>query len=134
MGHYISYIKNEEGKWFQFNDSLVNPFNPTNIETECYGGSFTYDDDYDWDKRENSKSAYLLIYRRTAPHRIDLEVKSSEEKNQLLRALDLQEDTPPEIVKRPDEEPTESQEESSEKVEDSEKEKEIREKIEMQQI
>lgn len=33
MGHYISYIKNEEGKWFEFNDSLVNTFNPTNIET-----------------------------------------------------------------------------------------------------
>jgi ubiquitin carboxyl-terminal hydrolase 34 len=43
-GHYISYIKNPEGKWLEFNDSFVNTFNPTNIEAECFGGSFTYDD------------------------------------------------------------------------------------------
>lgn len=48
----------------------------------------------------------------------------------MLRLTEL----PSADVKRPDEEPTESQEESSEKVEDSEKEKELREKIEMEQI
>jgi|JI6StandDraft_1071083.scaffolds.fasta_scaffold690529_1 ubiquitin C-terminal hydrolase len=51
MGHYISYIKNEDGKWFEFNDSLINIFNAANIESECFGGSFTYDDEYDWEKR-----------------------------------------------------------------------------------
>jgi ubiquitin C-terminal hydrolase len=44
MGHYISYIKNEEGKWHEYNDSLINTFNSTNIEAECFGGSYTYDD------------------------------------------------------------------------------------------
>jgi hypothetical protein len=133
MGHYISYIKNEDNKWFEFNDSLVNTFNPTNIETECYGGSFTYDDDYDWDKRENSKSAYILIYRRSAKNHIELEFKSQEEKQEILQELRLVEDCV-EQPKRQDEEPTESQEESSEKVEDSEKEKEMREQIELEQI
>ena len=89
MGHYISYIKSNEGKWFEFNDSLVNTFNPANIEAECFGGSFTYDDDYDWDKRENSKSAYLLLYRRVGKNHIELEVKSQEEKAIILKALNL---------------------------------------------
>ena len=44
MGHYISYIKNEEGKWHEYNDSMISTFNPTNIETECFGGTYTYDD------------------------------------------------------------------------------------------
>lgn len=30
------------------NDSIVNSFNPANIETECFGGTFTFDDEYDW--------------------------------------------------------------------------------------
>ena len=70
MGHYISYIKNDDGKWFEFNDSIINTFNPANIEAECFGGSFTYDDEYDWDKKENSKSAYLLIYRKSGKNHI----------------------------------------------------------------
>lgn len=78
MGHYISYIKNEEGKWLQFNDSLVNTFSAANIEAECFGGSFTYDDEYDWEKRENSKSAYVLIYKNTSDNKIELEINSIE--------------------------------------------------------
>lgn len=49
-------------------------------------------------------------------------MKSPEEKQELLSALKLTEHAP-EVQKRPDEEPTESQEESSEKVDDSEREK-----------
>lgn len=43
MGHYISYIKTESGKWLEFNDSVVNVFNPTLIDAECFGGTLTYD-------------------------------------------------------------------------------------------
>jgi ubiquitin carboxyl-terminal hydrolase 9/24 len=32
MGHYMSYSKGKEGKWLEFNDSIVNNFNPINIE------------------------------------------------------------------------------------------------------
>lgn len=67
----------------------MNTFNPANIEAECFGGSFTYDDDYDWDKRENSKSAYLLLYRRVGKNHIELEVKSQEEKAIILKTLNL---------------------------------------------
>jgi hypothetical protein len=44
-----------------------------------------------------------------------MEVKSQEEKQQLLQLLRLKEDAPPEAVKT-EEEPIESQEESSEQV------------------
>lgn len=30
-GHYISYIKTDQNKWLEFNDSLVTTFNPMNI-------------------------------------------------------------------------------------------------------
>ena len=98
-GHYMSYIKNSDGKWFEMNDSIINTFNPSNIESECFGGSFTYDDEYDWEKRENSKSAYVLIYQNTSENLIELEVSSVEEKNRLLSTLNLKEECPPEPTK-----------------------------------
>lgn len=92
-GHYISYIKTEENKWLEFNDSLVSSFNPNNIESECFGGTFAttsaYDDEYDWDRRESSKSAYLLIYERKGENTIELvmdkiyeNIKSEENKEE----------------------------------------------------
>ena len=51
-GHYISYIKTENNKWYEFNDSIINTFHLSNIESECFGGYFSsYDDDYDWDRK-----------------------------------------------------------------------------------
>lgn len=135
MGHYISYIKNDNGKWFEFNDSLINSFNPANIEAECFGGSISYEDEYDWEKRENSKSAYLLIYQKVKKSQIEMEVKSQTEKAQLLTELRLSEvESVEAAAPKVEEEHTESQEESSEVIEDSEKEKEYRLKIEMEQI
>ena len=99
QGHYISYIKNNDGKWFQYNDSMINTFNPNNIESQCFGGSFTYDDEYDWEKRENSKSAYILMYRNTSEKIIELKVSSIAQKNEILQTLHLQEECPPESTK-----------------------------------
>lgn len=30
-GHYISYVKNEDGNWYKFNDSIVSTMSPDNI-------------------------------------------------------------------------------------------------------
>ena len=80
-GHYISYIKTENNKWYEFNDSLINVFNPSNIESECFGGYHsTYDDDYDWDRRENSKSAYILLYERQGENNIEIVINNLKEK------------------------------------------------------
>jgi ubiquitin C-terminal hydrolase len=45
-GHYYSFIKEREGgeSWFEFNDHVVNSFNPDNIPTEAFGGE---DADYE---------------------------------------------------------------------------------------
>ncbi len=42
-GHYYSLIKERNfvdfraNRWFRFDDSLVSPFNPTQIPEECFG-------------------------------------------------------------------------------------------------
>ncbi len=63
-GHYLSYIKIEENKWVEFNDSIVTSFSQSNIETECFGGVVnSYMDEFEWDRSsETSKSAYVLLY------------------------------------------------------------------------
>ena len=41
-GHYYSFIKDRgpdgEEKWYRFDDEDVSPFDPSSIETECFGG------------------------------------------------------------------------------------------------
>ena len=62
-----------------------------NIESECFGGNYStasaYDDEYDYDRRETSKSAYLLIYEKKGGNTIEMvmdkiyeEYKSEENK------------------------------------------------------
>jgi len=51
-GHYYSYIRERltddmiekgiEPQWFEFNDRIVRPFDPKDIEEECFGGSEEY--------------------------------------------------------------------------------------------
>lgn len=54
-GHYYAYIKNfEDGKWYEFNDSLVSEIDEVELES-AYGGP------------ESSASAYMLLYRRVEP-------------------------------------------------------------------
>lgn len=39
-GHYYSYIKDRASaieQWYEFNDTVVKPFDPENIERECFG-------------------------------------------------------------------------------------------------
>ena len=40
-GHYYSYIKERDGaeRWFTFDDDRISPFDPANIEDECFGGT-----------------------------------------------------------------------------------------------
>lgn len=39
-GHYFSYIKErkDEGKWFEFNDTIVRPFDIKKLAEEAFGG------------------------------------------------------------------------------------------------
>lgn len=58
-GHYYSFIKERtKGKnaWFEFNDTLVRPFDiKRRLRAECFGGE------------KEARSAYILFYQRCAP-------------------------------------------------------------------
>ena len=79
-GHYISIIKTDKDKWYQFDDSRINEFNFDNLGEECFGG-------INEEKREGKKkSAYLLFYElnKKKPIKISLnknEIELYKEKN-----------------------------------------------------
>ena len=81
-GHYYSYIntiregkgnvaefdpsnKNHCDSWLEYNDSRISPFNPKDLESECFGGSYESTSNYIGGfKHEKSQSAYILTYER----------------------------------------------------------------------
>lgn len=74
-GHYYSYIRERGGSgrgWFEFNDTIVTEFDPSDLETECFGGQETggtkgggggggYRGSW---ARERTRNAFLLVYDR----------------------------------------------------------------------
>jgi ubiquitin carboxyl-terminal hydrolase 34 len=76
-GHYYSFIRErlpkvagEACKWYQFNDTLVEPFDPEEIPKTCFGGADTVTE---WDEvagkhvpkwRAKTYNAYMLFYQR----------------------------------------------------------------------
>lgn len=79
-GHYYSFIRErlpkvagEACKWYQFNDTLVEPFDPEEIPKTCFGGADTVTE---WDEvagkhvpkwRAKTYNAYMLFYQRVKP-------------------------------------------------------------------
>lgn len=55
-GHYYSFIENKDGRWFEFNDEKVTPFDVKCLEDEAFGAR---DGEY-----VKIKNAYLLFYER----------------------------------------------------------------------
>lgn len=72
-GHYYSFVK--EGvaeKWFQFNDVSIEPFDPCDIPSACFGGTDTIPQ-FDPlllksipEVVPKTHSAYMLFYQREA--------------------------------------------------------------------
>lgn len=60
-GHYYSYIKERknEGRWFEFNDTIVRPFDIKKLAEEAFGGETGT-----IEVKERIKNAYMLIYER----------------------------------------------------------------------
>lgn len=78
-GHYYSFIKernttgdpNHEEKWFCFNDKTVEPFDPSEIPEQCYGGFDLNSIDPMYPKkarRLKTYSAYMLFYTKRIPN------------------------------------------------------------------
>jgi ubiquitin C-terminal hydrolase len=96
-GHYYSYINTDRGpnesdpnflrtennKWVEFNDSIIRDFAFSRLEAECFGGSMEdISNGYMDDTSEvakliggRSKSAYLLIYERKYKGMVPLRVE-----------------------------------------------------------
>lgn len=86
-GHYISYInitrddkpeesnewlKTDNEKWVEFNDSQVKDYRFKNLEEDCFGGahsSMSLSNDY---KNDYSRNAYMLIYEKRRKELIKL--------------------------------------------------------------
>lgn len=72
QGHYYSFIKDREGEeWYEFNDNLVTPFDPSEIPAEAFGGeddslvpSYVTDAVQAAHMKIKIKNAYVLIYER----------------------------------------------------------------------
>ena len=51
-GHYYSFVEDRKTKmWYEFNDTVVKPFSPKNLEEEAFGGL------PDWAIRKESSSS-----------------------------------------------------------------------------
>jgi hypothetical protein len=57
------------GRWYEFNDALVQPFDPARLEEEAFGSSGGEDD------LEHSSNAYMLIYERLREVPVEAEVE-----------------------------------------------------------
>lgn len=89
LGHYFSYINYKDDKWLEFNDSNIREFNPQNIEAECFGGTSSQSSDNYWEKGENSKNAYILVYERIAKTPLKFVTESQEQKEELEKSLSI---------------------------------------------
>jgi ubiquitin C-terminal hydrolase len=67
-GHYYSFIKEREeksvnyGKWFEFNDTRVSPFNVDKLSEEAYGISTGH---------SRSGNAYFLVYQKVEDRKVE---------------------------------------------------------------
>ncbi|CAD8179644.1 unnamed protein product [Paramecium octaurelia] len=91
VGHYFSYIdiKNQD-QWLEFNDHKIKEFKLKQMQQECFGGvgNMDYNDNDVWGSgfRENSQSAYMLIYEKVQKDQISLVFNSEQElQNHLLQ-------------------------------------------------
>ena len=71
-GHYISIIKVDKDKWYEFDDSKVKEFDIKNLEEQCFGGKKP---DSDEDKKY---SAYLLFYELSKKKPIKMSLNEKE--------------------------------------------------------
>lgn len=71
-GHYYSYISERKpnGRWFEFNDTIVKSFDVKRLSEEAFGGEVGT-----FEIKEKIKNAYMLIYERKS------KVNSSEHYN-----------------------------------------------------
>lgn len=96
-GHYYSFAKNEKGKWHEFNDTNVSPFNLEDLEDEAFGGTQYYFNNKTRKNEliEKSTNAYVLFYTRKdvikAVDEIEnkMEVEENKEETEDMKYINL---------------------------------------------
>lgn len=78
-GHYYSFLREQEApddaddtarQWFEFNDTLVTPFDPSQIPDECFGGEDERrpaPSSPSTSPRMKTRSSFMLFYARKKP-------------------------------------------------------------------
>ena len=62
-GHYYSFIVDRSSRqWYRFDDTEVEPWDPSNLEIDCFGGNCDINGEEKGYSRPNS--AYMLLYER----------------------------------------------------------------------
>lgn len=69
-------------------------FDFKNLESECFGGQAPpandfFDEEFDLGKKENSKSAYMLVYERKKKGPVQLQFNSEVEMKEVMGGLGL---------------------------------------------
>ena len=87
-GHYYSYIKDrQKGKWYEFNDTRVTPFDLKNLAEETFGGESKGGNDFMGDAvYSRSKNAYFIIYQRKYPQPLPT-VQLADEKHEYVKGI-----------------------------------------------
>ena len=63
-GHYYSFIKNNNGKWYEFNDTQVKLFDINLLNEEAFGGDEIFISEGEEKMRKKNRNAYLLFYEK----------------------------------------------------------------------
>ena len=63
-GHYYAYIKNNNGNWYEFNDTQVHLFDIDLLNEEAFGGDEIIYSEGEEIIRKKNRSAYLLFYEK----------------------------------------------------------------------
>ena len=64
QGHYYAFIRKEEDKWYQFNDTEVTPFDINLLEEETFGGEEVFYTNGNKRVNQKNRSAYILFYEK----------------------------------------------------------------------
>ncbi|RHY13087.1 hypothetical protein DYB36_002995, partial [Aphanomyces astaci] len=65
-GHYYAYLKDPHASsWYEFNDTVVTPFDPRHLAAECFGG--VADPSGKHTPSMKTHSAFMLVYTRRKP-------------------------------------------------------------------
>jgi ubiquitin carboxyl-terminal hydrolase 9/24 len=92
-GHYYSFIKDRitgsDEKWYRFDDDDVTPFDPSLIETECFGGKVKKETKWPNGQihiaeQEQFANALMVFYEKVVPNdippiEVDSKLKSEED-------------------------------------------------------